>query len=226
MNFLADILLLAVVILFVIIGKTRGFLRTLLSFLGKIVSIVTALFVSKTYSEKFYELFLKTRVTESLKQRLEADGGGAFDIAEVMKDIPASLLEFCDMLGFDVDSLMNGINSSQITSDVAVLIEENVLAPILILVCQVVIFSVVSALISIVLTIVINLVCTVDKLPIIKSANGVLGAVLGLINGVIVVYIISFVLITLSVLIDNSELNNFIASSYIIEMCTNQSFIK
>lgn len=226
MNFLADILLLAVVILFVIIGKTRGFLRTLLSFLGKIISLVTALFISKTYSEKFYELFLKARVTESLSQKLEADGGGAFDIAEVMKDIPASLLEFCNMLGFDVDSLMNGINSSQITNDVAVLIEENVLAPILILVCQVVIFSVVSALISIVLTIVINLVCTVDKLPIIKSANGVLGAVLGLINGVIVVYIVSFVLITLSVLIDNSELNNFIASSYIIEMCTSQSFIK
>lgn len=225
MNFLADILLLAVVILFVIIGKTRGFLRTLLSFLGKIISLVTALFISKTYSEKFYELFLKARVTESLSQKLEADGG-AFDIAEVMKDIPASLLEFCDMLGFDVDSLINGINSSQITNDVAVLIEENVLAPILILVCQVVIFSVVSALISIVLTIVINLVCTVDKLPIIKSANGVLGAVLGLINGVIVVYIVSFVLITLSVLIDNSELNNFIASSYIIEMCTSQSFIK
>ena len=225
MNFLADILLIAVVILFVIIGKTRGFLRTLLSFLGKIISLVTALFISKTYSEKFYELFLKARVTESLSQKLEADGG-AFDIAEVMKDIPASLLEFCNMLGFDVDSLINGINSSQITNDVAVLIEENVLAPILILVCQVVIFSVVSALISIVLTIVINLVCTVDKLPIIKSANGVLGAVLGLINGVIVVYIVSFVLITLSVLIDNSELNNFIASSYIIEMCTSQSFIK
>lgn len=96
-------------------------------------------------------------------------------------------------------------------------VEELVAGPLAVVVCRIVIFAVVSAVASIVLGILVNLICKIAKLPVLRTANKLLGAVLGLFNGLLCVFILSFICTIATGFVDNSEFTEMVNSSYIID---------
>lgn len=97
-------------------------------------------------------------------------------------------------------------------------LEQTVAGPIAIAVCRIVIFVLVSAVASLVLNIVINAICNIVKLPVLRTANKLLGAVLGLVNGLLCVFVVSFICTIALSFIDNAEFTEAVSSSYIIDL--------
>ncbi len=225
MDIFADLLLIGVILIFVISGMKRGFTRTLLSFAARIISVVVAAFLSKNFAPIVYNSYLQEGVLKSIKTQLDANFTTTLSdqIAAVTESIPTSLLKISEMFGVNTATFEEQIANADISGDIALALEQNIAAPIILLICRIIIFVIISTLASFVLGFIVNAVCKVVSLPVLRTANKILGAALGLINGVICALIISYVCVIVSGLIDNSEFSQFVLSSQLIKVFTNIS---
>lgn len=214
-----DLILLALVAFFVFTGIRKGFARTLLSFAARIASIVIAYFVSDTYAEVVYERFFK----ETLINAIESDFGSQLtgnigeQIHSVWSVLPQTLLNIGESFGLDMLAIHGELDGVDISQGVSSVIEETVAGPIAVAICKIIVFAAASAVVSFVLAILVNLLCKVVKLPVLKTADKLLGAGLGLINGFICLFILSFIFTIVSGFISPPELADAIDSSYIID---------
>ncbi len=222
MSTVVDLLLLAAVIFFIVSGMRGGFVRTLLSFISKIAAVVLAYFVSDEYDELVYEKFLKESVINGIEESISASSAGDFSqqVIDVFKSIPESVSGILESLGIDFSSFGEIASSSSVSGEIASLLEETIVRPACVLVCGIVLFAVVSAIASFTFGIIINLVCKFVSLPVLRTANKALGGVLGLLNGLIFVLIVSYICVIASGLTGSEDFSEVISSSHIIEIFT------
>lgn len=87
-----DLILSAIVIFFVFTGAKRGFTRTLLSFLARIISLITAYVVSDMYADVVYEKLLKDDVVNAIAENFKLDVSVIKDVG-ISETVSASLEE-------------------------------------------------------------------------------------------------------------------------------------
>ncbi len=213
-----DWILLALVAFFVITGIRKGFARTLLSFVARVTSLVVAYFISDMYAESVYERLFKDVVSNAIESNIDSSAsiGVSEQLHTVLSKFPQIVTSIGDNLG--LDALINQqVDDSGFAEGVSTALEESVAGPLAVAVCKIILFAIVSAIASFVLAILVNLLCKIVKLPILKTADKLLGAGLGLVNGLICVFILSFIFTIASGFINPPELADAINSSYIID---------
>ncbi len=227
MGTLVDLLLLAAVMFFVFTGMRNGFVRTLLSFVSKIASVVLAYFVSDKYDEVIYEEFLKDSIVNGIEEHVAASSlsDASQQVSVVLESIPESISGILKAFGIDLANF--GKAASAPNGEFSSFLEETLAGPASVFVCRILIFVIVSFIASFVFGIVINMLCKIVKLPVLRTANKALGGVLGLLNGMIFVLIVSYICIIISGLINNPEFGEIVNASYVIEIFTStmNSFI-
>ncbi len=219
MGTVIDLLLITVVIIFVVMGARKGFARTLLSFLAKIASIIIAYFVSDMYADVVYEKFFKESVVGTLEANIDStisSGKLSEQIMSVWENLPDFLKGIGDVFRLDIMAFKGEIDDISLSEGMATSLEQTIAGPLAIAVCRILLFALVSFVASILLSIIVNLICKVVQLPVLRSANKLLGAILGLMNGLICVFIISFICTIASGLIVSDAFAEAVNSSYII----------
>ncbi len=226
MTMLVDLIFLALIVSFFIIGYKKGFTKALLSFLARIISFVAAFFVSRNLAPTVYESLLKTKVVSAIDAVI-TDGISmndvSLEVSKVFDGMSEGLLKICNMLSISEASIQQNVQNGDFNLNASNMLEKAIAAPILTIICQFIIFAIVSFVISLVLNVVIRLVCKIVKLPVLRTADGILGGVLGLINGVLLAYAFSCILFVIATLSENSQVSELINSSYIIELFTNNN---
>lgn len=222
MGTFVDLLLLAIVIFFVFTGMRNGFVRTLLSFVFKIASVVLAYFVSDKYDEAIYEKFLKDSVINSIEEHVASSSANdaSQHISVVLESIPESISGILKALGIDFANFGETTSAYATNGEISSFLEETLAGPASVFVCRIIIFAIVSFVASFVFSIITNILCKIVKLPVLRTANKALGGVLGLLNGMIFVLIVSYLCVIASALINNSEFCEVIESSQVIEIFT------
>ena len=222
MGTVVDLLLLAVVIVFVFSGMKNGFVRTLLSFAARILSVVLAYFVSDKYDEAIYEKILRDSVINGIEERVVASPVSDVSqrVSVVLESVPESILGILEALGLDLTSFDKMVSASASNGEISSFLEETLAGPASVFVCRIIIFAFVSFLASLVFSIIINLLCKIVKLPVLRTANKALGGALGLFNGIIFALIVSYICVIVSGLINNSEFSEIVNSSHVIEIFT------
>ena len=214
MYYAIDIILLALLVIFVIRGQRKGFVRMLLETLGSIASIILAWFVSKSYSQTLYNSYFKEGVIRSIDGRLS--GSDSLDAATAsFYSIPNQFRGIASMLGFDVDGISKTVDGSAASNAEA--LESSVVGPIVIIIVKILLFIAVLVLSSIIIKFIIGIVDRATKLPTIKKADGVLGAVLGFITGLIAVILLAEIIFAVSGMIDNEIIADKVSSSFVIK---------
>ena len=218
-----DLALLALVLFFIITGIRKGFARTLLSFVGRIASLIVAYFVSDMYADVVYEKFIKEALTNAIESNVNSalTEGVPEKLNITWSELPQIFTSIVDKLGLEISQL----DTSGMTQGVSSTLEETIAGPIAIVICRIIIFAIVSVVASFVISILVNLLCKIVKLPILKTADKLLGAGLGLVNGLICVFILSFVFTVVSGFISPSELSDEVNSSYIIDLFANANIL-
>ena len=213
-----DWILLALIAFFVFTGIRRGFTRTLLSFVARVASLIAAYFISDMYAETVYEKFFKETFINAIESnfgsQLPDNVGDQIHIA--WSKLPEFLLNIGDKFGLDMLAIKGELESVDIDQAVSSVVEESVAGPIAVSICKIIVFAIASVVASFVLNVAVNLLCKIVKLPVLKTADKLFGAGLGLINGFICVFILSFIFIIISGFISPKELADAIDSSYII----------
>ncbi len=207
MSILLDILLIAVLAACVVIGWKRGFVRALRGFVTYILSFAVA--------NSLYRLIAKTIITLPFLQNMITD--------VEMPALPADAT-FLDKVSAIVQyiSEQSAGEGSEGISETMEAILNNYIAELLASIIGFVVVFLVTVLILKLLLWILDMI--VSRTPVIRQANGLLGCLIGLLNGFFWTWMISnvFVNFALPFLSDRwpTVFVSEMADSFVVKLCT------
>ena len=191
-----DIVLILFLLIVAIVGCKKGFLRGLVGLIGTIVAFVIAILCAAPVAEFVENAFgMTSGIAENLEGSLSDID--AFNVPMSDEGLTAALAEL-GLPGFLTDMILDVVAGLQIEGSPTV---AQVVAPAL---AQMLAIAICGVVLFVVAAIVLNLLAgflskVLDKIPVVGAINHILGLALGLVKGLIVVYIILAVLSLLPV---------------------------
>lgn len=191
-----DLIMLLIIVLVAASGYIRGAIKSVLSLAGGIVSIIAAYAFSNAVSPYIYDMFFRQsvsdKVSSSVSNSLDS-GSGNFGDA-VYNALPDFLREIVgeSTLSNAVGAAADG--SQQQVTDAAVDAVQEIVAPIITALIGFIGVIILFVLLKIIIAVVIRAADVVNKLPVIGTANKIVGAVIGCIYGVVLALAVSLII--------------------------------
>ncbi len=224
MQLFLDLILLAVLVIFVVLGAKKGFIRALLDGFSTLIAGVLAYTFTESASQYAYDAFVRNMVRNSLSNALNSttnDFGSVTEKVEILiNKIPESAINFSAKFGFNVDAVADSIIKSR-PSDKDVLIDTimtEVADKIMMPLVETVTFIILLVAFVFVLAVIIRLLDSViKKIPVVKETDKIFGGLLGVLKGVIVVFVVCTILAFMIASSQNEEFIELVTSSKILE---------
>ncbi len=184
-----DIALIAILISCIFDGRRKGFVKMVLSVIATVISI----FIGKEFSTPvamwIKDTFVHDRITASIESAIASSvANGTQAIADA---VPAYITGACKAVGVSADRLFADIGSSanaaEIAESISVAAENAFINGAL----MVVSFCVIYAISNFVLSFAVSAVNRIFKFPILRTLNKTLGAALGGVKGIVIVFVVS-----------------------------------
>lgn len=182
MSWTIDIILLLIVAVTGFIGYRKGIIKMLLSFVVILVALVLAFHLSAPVSETAYDLLLKKQVDTSVDRALENHTMETVDQA-VDKFLGSGSIGF--MVGsvdYDAEGAVDTVAGETI-QQVSDNLKENVVRPPAVLMLRVICAFILFLLLWFLLNFILRMITRSKKLPFIRTANQLLGAMAGIATG-------------------------------------------
>lgn len=193
-----DIFFLAFAVLTIFIAKKKGFVLTLLDFAAFFLAVFLAIPVSGWLAEGVYNTFISQSVVTALESQLPSAASGAEIAAQVnavLSDFPDFVTAYASSIGIDISEISRQVSAAGASAgSLAQTVEANIVAPIVTAVCKAIIFVILLVIFVILLKIAARLINQFFKLPVLKTLNGTLGAILGVLKAAVGIVIICSVI--------------------------------
>ena len=207
MSVLLDVILIAVLAVCVVIGWRRGFIRALRGFITYIISFAVA--------NSLYRVIAKSIITLPFLQNMITD--------VEMPELPANAT-FMDKVSTIVKYISEqteGSGSQDISETIQAVINNYIAELLAAIIGFIVIFLVMVLVLKLLLWI---LDMVVSRTPIIRQANGLLGCLIGLLNGFFWTWMVSNVFVNFALPLLNDKWPTVfvpeMADSFVVNLCT------
>lgn len=225
MNYILDVLAVAVVVIFVISGYKRGILNSVSHFLGAAVASVISAFTASFVANYFYYGFIQSKIIEVAEEKMPQItlATKPEDISnELINNVPDFAKNALDILGIDKTKLTQEISDSAGISapDVFEGLIRPIIMKLLTVILTLALFTILTAVISLLTRSLTSAVNCVG----LSTVNKVFGAVLGLFAAVVIVMILSLVLYILIIFLPEDSakmLRDSIESTYLLKYIYN-----
>ncbi len=201
MNIVLDLAVIAVIVLLIVGGYRRGLIKTVVELIGTVVSSLIASVGGSLLSVSLYDAFLKERIIKAAADAMPevTPTMHTSDISKHMLDqVPAYIKNSLEIAGVDVHSLNQEIERS--VKEVPVMIETMV-RPIVLKVFTVLISIALFVIIAAIFSLITKSLITATNLVGLSTANKVFGALIGMVEALMLIIVLSMVLSTLTVLL-------------------------
>ena len=183
-SILLDLILLAAVVVCAVFYAKRGFLAAVVVLVGTLVSIVGAVMAAGYLSPFIFDNFFRTGLTARTAEAVAAQGtmGLGAVLGEAAAFLPAPVVDaLVENFGATLD--LSAGNAAQIIVD-------EIVAPLVIPIISVVIFLLVFIVLRLVFGLLRRMVMGVNHVPLLGTANRILGGVVGVFVGLLYVFFI------------------------------------
>lgn len=189
---IADAVIVALFVLFVIIGIKRGIAVTFLNIVALLVTAVSAYYLSQLLSQLIYDSFVRQTVITNLEQTIKQSGvqqavNNSFDAIPKWVMVPVTAI--ISLFGVSSQSVTEKFSVTQGTVENTANSVEKLLAPFVTGIFQLVLVIVLFIIILIIAKIIVKHLLKVFNIPVIKQINKILGGVLGAGEGIIFIWI-------------------------------------
>lgn len=192
MNFIFDLVFVTLLVICIIDGRRKGFIKIGLSFAAMLIAWIVASEFSRPVAEWANEAFAGEWIIKVLEGAIANSVSNGAD--SLFVSIPEPITNVLEVAGVSLEDLASQLGN---TIDPAIAaekfysaLENNIFISILILIS----FFGLYLVVNLVASFATRIINKMFKLPILKSVNRLLGAVFGGMKGVIIVTIISIVL--------------------------------
>lgn len=179
-----DLVLLAVLVAAVCFYARRGFVAGLVQFVGNLASLLGALFLSRTVAPMLFDRFLRGNFIEQMEHAIAE--GGTVDLAELLERFAGFLPDAVQQ------SIVNSANNllGAASPDLAQRLVAEVIEPLLTPIIAIVIFFVAFALCRFLVGLLTAVLTNLNKLPLVGGVNRLMGVAMGLLAGLVDLYIL------------------------------------
>lgn len=189
MSFLLDVILIALCLAIVILATKRGFVRSLLGLVSKIVAIIVAYTFTPALSN-----FIKTKyILDSLVGNIQTTlrqyvfVNGEYDFSGLTENIPEGVSNLLSRYNVTPEKLSESIGSAQSGGEEALKSVSRAIAdPVASMISTAIAFIVIFFAACLVLWIVTSVINLAFKLPVLSTANTVMGFVFGVCSAALV----------------------------------------
>lgn len=185
MQYAVDIAAAAVLVLFVVVGLRRGFIKSCASFCGGLLAMIGACLLSAPAAEWLFEVCFRSALEGKITEAV-AGLGTADAVRSVLNDFPELLQRALAAAGVTegsvVAQLQNGAGSVAAGITTA-------LSPMLIALLRVIAMLVLFVLLFVVIRALAMVLSGLFQLPILHQVDGLLGAVFGLMLAILVLWV-------------------------------------
>ncbi len=207
---IADIITVAIIIISMIIGRKRGFIKTVSGILTVIIAFSLASFAAKetapVISEKYISPYLSSAIVDEVKQTPE----NTLDLDEL-----SNL--------FSNIGIPEGIISSAV-ADVSKTLTQNIAEPLTTMTNNIsarltfgALFIIYFLILLLAVSLLFKLLNLISKLPVLNFTNRLLGLIFGLISGYLIIMVASFILNKTGTLLTDGVISESIILKHIIK---------
>lgn len=225
MEYIVDIIILVIFAAIVISSIRKGFFKSLFELAGTLISLAISRALSEGFAPQVFDTFIKKGAEAYLANALGDVGTKDYVLQaqETLNSIPEALNGIMSLMGIDKQMLLEKVQNADLGG--ANLVESlmsSVVGPVATAVVQFVLFVILAVVVGFVLKIVVKLLDgVIKKLPAVKQLNTGLGAVFGVLRGIIVVAIISMLISIIASFIGNETFIEVVNNSIIVDTFQN-----
>ena len=179
-----DLILLAILLLVAMRYASKGFAAALVQFAGNLASLLGASIFSQNIAPVLFTNFFENNFTTSIEKTL-ADGG--------QLQLDQLVEKYAGFLPIEIQNSITQSAGGVLTGNAPELAEQvvnQVIAPLLTPIIAIVVFFVAFALCKVIVGFVVAVLTNFNRIPILGSVNKLLGFAMGLLAGVVDLYLI------------------------------------
>lgn len=225
MEYIVDIIILVIFAAIVISSVRKGFFKSLFELAGTLISLVISRALSEGFAPQVFDTFVRKGAAAYLGNALGDVGTKDYVLQaqETLNSIPEALNGIMSLMGIDKQMLLEKVQNADLGG--ANLVESlmtSVVEPVATAVVQFVLFVILAVVIGFVLKIAVKLLDgIIKKLPAVKQLNAGLGAVFGVLRGIIIVAVISMLIGIIASFIGNETFIEVVNNSFIVDTFQN-----
>ncbi|MGN0551627.1 MAG: CvpA family protein [Acutalibacteraceae bacterium] len=189
MGLFIDLGVLAVLLLFIIIGFSRGAVKTLLNLLCTVGAFLFSVWAGQLAANWIYNTFIKTNLLDNMQSEiLKSTGDTTAAASSALNAVPDFIVNLFSNFGISINQIITGSESTaeNIAKSTAAAVESAV-APVIIAVISVAAIICLFIILSVFLRFVSSLISKVFKLPVLNAVNRLFGGAFGLLEGCLIV---------------------------------------
>ena len=191
MNFIIDVLIVAIMLGFCISGFKNGFVKMVVRLFKNVIAlIISSLFCSQAglwIYEKFLKSFFENITVNKISEWLGVDKNTSLDIGPLIDAEHSEFFAFIEKLGFDIDTINE--KYMEFGKNAGESMVEFISKPLGITVSTVIAFILLFIISVLAIKLLGFILGKMVKLPVLNATNKTLGLVLGAILGILFVFI-------------------------------------
>lgn len=179
-----DLVMLALLLVVAFAYARRGFAAGLVQFVGNLASLIGALVLSHQASPLLFETFFQNGFVTSIQNTLTAEG---------TVNIQSTIEKYAGFLPESIKESLTASAAGLLDSgapDMAVKLVDEVIAPLLTPIIAIVLFFVAFALCRLLVGLLVAVLTNVNRIPVMGSVNRFFGFLMGLLAGVVDLYLV------------------------------------
>lgn len=221
MEYIVDIIIAVIFGAIVISSIRKGFFKSLFELAGTLISLAISRVLSESFARVAFDSFIRKGAETYLEKALGSVGTKdyALQAQETLNSIPEALNGIMSLMGIDKELILEKIQGADLGGNNMVeSLMSGVVEPVGTAIVQFILFIILTVVVGFALKFVVRLLDgIIKKLPAVKQLNTTLGAVFGVLRGVIVVAIISMLVGILASFIGNEKFIEIVNNSIIVD---------
>lgn len=194
MAYILDGAVIIIFLLAVFIGYRRGFFKSIIQLAGCIAAVLIASSLSMPLASGLYDQFFSDSVQQQISKEIEKSGVDSVETAlgGVLTDLPGPVTNALTMFNLGTPAQIKDKLSGSLDGTVAQLskeIEGKVVRPAAVSLMRILCFFILFIIFMVLVGIAASVIGRVFKLPVLRQTDGMLGALLGAVQGIVLVFV-------------------------------------
>lgn len=199
MSLAIDAVILFAAVILIWLGAKRGFIRSVMGLVSGIASIIAAYAYTPVLSAYIKKNYLVENITDGIAETLRSlsldTATDLYDLDRLASDLPEPFTSILERYNIDVEAFIGQIRGlTGCTDDVVDAFAARIAAPTTTIIASVVAFALIFIVVQLVLSLLTGLLDLIFTLPVLGSANMLLGFIFGIVEAAVISCLLATVL--------------------------------
>lgn len=227
MGFIVDGVLLALIVLVVVASAKKGFVKSVMDSLALVISAIATYKLFQPVSKALYDGFVYDMVRTKLVRSIE-DSYNTLSFQEkitrMTDTLPESGIRLAKSFGINIDALINTVTESTTDKELVDQFLNKVAYDAVFFIYEIVVFVIMFILLALVVKLLAKFISSIlEKIPVLGTANTLLGGVLGIVKAVALVFVVCTVIYFLRGATDDANIINAVDMSKLYAFVTEKN---